>query len=291
MAYCCGLYLMTIRNKFCTSTRRRRSLARTRSASRCRRCRIIREQNHVFSGVAEFHSMTFTLLGAKEPERVSTGVVSGNFFDVLGVKPLLGRLIIAADESPNAPPVLVLSYAYWMKEFSGDRSIVGRTFQMNDRVHTVVGVLPPLPDYPRPNDVYMPTSVVSISFRPDDDCGPRWPHVDWVREAEARPFRWPRPTPILPTSAVGLTLAYPKSYPAAAGVAPLMAAVEQELTHSARPTFFILLERRVWFCCWLARTSPTLRSRGRCNARANSPFVWRPEPANGTSSVSCSPRA
>src|SRR5580704_17747025 len=64
--------------------------------------RDYREQNHVFSGVAEFHSMTFTLLGAREPERVSTGVVSGNFFDVLGVKPLLGRLIIAADESPNA---------------------------------------------------------------------------------------------------------------------------------------------------------------------------------------------
>ena len=54
--------------------------------------RDFRDQNHVFSAVAEYHSMTFTLLGSKDPERVVTGVVSGNYFDVLGVKPLLGRL-------------------------------------------------------------------------------------------------------------------------------------------------------------------------------------------------------
>lgn len=125
--------------------------------------RDFRGQNHVFSDVAEYHSMTFTLLGSKDPDRVVTGVVSGNYFDVLGVKPLLGRLLIPADDSLTAPPVLVLSYAYWMKEFGGDRNILGRTFEMNDRVHTVVGVLPPLPEYPDANDVYMPTT--SCPFR------------------------------------------------------------------------------------------------------------------------------
>src|ERR1700678_2508028 len=53
--------------------------------------RDFRGQNHVFSDVAEYHSMTFTLLGSKDPERVVTGVVSGNFFNMLGVKPMLGR--------------------------------------------------------------------------------------------------------------------------------------------------------------------------------------------------------
>jgi len=122
-----------------------------------------RERNHVFSSLAEYHSMTFTLLGAKDPERVMTGVVSANYFDVLGVKPVLGRLLIPADESVTAPPVLVLSYAYWMREFGGDRNIVGRTFEMNDRVHTVIGVLPSLPEFPDPDDVYMPTT--SCPFR------------------------------------------------------------------------------------------------------------------------------
>src|SRR5271170_7336235 len=96
-----------------------------------------RDQGHAFSDVAEYHSMNFTLLGTKNPERVATGVVSSNFFDVLGVQPVLGRLFTPADESKNAAPVLLVSYAYWMKEFGGDRKILGRAFELNDRVHTV----------------------------------------------------------------------------------------------------------------------------------------------------------
>lgn len=57
----------------------------------------------------------------------------------------------------------MLSYAYWVKNFGRDPKILGRTFVMNDRVHTVVGVLPPLPEYPDANDVYMPTT--SCPFR------------------------------------------------------------------------------------------------------------------------------
>ena len=72
-----------------------------------------------------------------------------NFFDVLGVTPLLGRTFRADDDSPNAPAVLVLSYAYWQNALGGDPGIVGRTFEMNDRMHTVVGVLPPIPQFPQ----------------------------------------------------------------------------------------------------------------------------------------------
>src|SRR5712691_2226725 len=57
-----------------------------------------REQNQTLDAVVEHHSMSFTLLGGQEPQRVQTGVVSANFFDVLGVKPLLGRTFVAADD-------------------------------------------------------------------------------------------------------------------------------------------------------------------------------------------------
>jgi putative ABC transport system permease protein len=202
--------------------------------------RDYREQNHVFSDVAEYHSMTFTLLGSKDPERVVTGVVSGNYFDVLGVKPLLGRLLIPADDSLTAPPVFVLSYAYWMKEFGGDRNILGRTFEMNDRVHTVVGVLPPLPEYPDANDVYMPTT--SCPFRSA-------PMMIANREGRMLTgFARLKPGVTLAQAKIDLVavsqrlaVEYPKFYPASAGVAPQTAAVEQELTHAARPTFLILL--------------------------------------------------
>src|SRR5262249_50323082 len=81
------------------------------------------------------------------------------FFDVLGIAPLIGRTFVEADDRPGAPAVLVLSYAYWRQKFGGDPAIVGQTFQMNDRPHTVVGVLPDVPPYPQPNDVYMPVSA------------------------------------------------------------------------------------------------------------------------------------
>jgi putative ABC transport system permease protein len=111
------------------------------------------------SDIVEYHSMLFTLLSRHEPERVSTGVVSANFFDVLGVQPVYGRAFVEADDSPGAPPVLILSNKYWQRSFGGDPHVVGQVFRMNDKPHTVVGVLPPVPQYPGEVDVYMPTSA------------------------------------------------------------------------------------------------------------------------------------
>jgi predicted permease len=202
--------------------------------------RDYREQNHVFSDLAEYHSMTFTLLGTKNPERVATGVVSANYFDVLGVKPVLGRLITPADESLNAPPVLVLSHAYWMKEFGGDRKILGRPFEMNDRVHTVVGVLPPLPEYPDADDVYMPTT--SCPYRSDPKMIANRDMRMMTTFARLKPGVTPAQARAdLAAIQSRLAIAYPKSYPASAATAALVAPVEQELTHAARPTFLTLL--------------------------------------------------
>jgi predicted permease len=199
-----------------------------------------RQLNHIFTDLAEYHSMTFTLLGTKVPERVSTGGVSANFFDVLGVKPILGRLITSADETPKAEPVLVLSYAYWVKNFGRDPKILGRTFEMNDRVHTVVGVLPPLPEYPDANDVYMPTT--SCPFR----SSPKM-----IADRDMRMFTvFARMKPNMTVARVQsdlttitnqLSLTYPKSYPQAAGVSVQMTGLEHELTHAARPAFLTLL--------------------------------------------------
>jgi predicted permease len=199
-----------------------------------------RSQSRSFSGIAEYHSMLFTLLGAKNPERVVTGVVSANYFDVLGVKPVLGRLLTPADESLNAPAVLVLSHAFWIKEFGGDPKVVGRSFAMNDRVHTVVGVLPPLPEYPDANDVYMPTT--SCPYRSDPKTitnrdmrmitayARLKPGVS-LREAQSE----------LATISGRMVAVNPKSYPKDAGFAAQAVPIDQELTHAARPTFFALL--------------------------------------------------
>jgi predicted permease len=109
--------------------------------------------------LVEYHQMNFTLLNQGDPDRVDTGVVSANFFDMLGIKPLEGRTFIDTDDDLGAPAVLILGYEYWRDKFGGDKSVVGRVLQMNDKPHTIVGVLPPYPQYPRRNDVYMPTSA------------------------------------------------------------------------------------------------------------------------------------
>ena len=77
-------------------------------------------QARSLSDVVEFHNMFFTLLSRHEAERVSTGVVSANFFDVLGVKPIYGRTFVDADDAHGAPAVLVLSHKYWQRSFGGD---------------------------------------------------------------------------------------------------------------------------------------------------------------------------
>ncbi|MDH4064107.1 MAG: ABC transporter permease, partial [Acidobacteriota bacterium] len=122
-----------------------------------------REQADVFDGLVEYHQMNFDLLNRGEPDRVSTGVVSANFFDLLGIRPILGRAFVASDDVPGAEAVLILSHTYWRTKFGGDPDIVGQVFEMNDRPHRVIGVLPDVPHYPQENDVYMP--VLACPFR------------------------------------------------------------------------------------------------------------------------------
>src|SRR5688500_477805 len=122
-----------------------------------------RARADVFDGLVEYHQMNFDLINRGEPDRVNTGVVSHNFFDLLGIKPILGRSFMASDDVRDAEAVLILSHTYWRTKFGGDPNIVGQVFEMNDRPHRVIGVLPNVPHYPQENDVYMP--VLACPFR------------------------------------------------------------------------------------------------------------------------------
>ena len=118
-----------------------------------------RQQAKTLESIVEYHNMWFVLLGRGEPERVATGVVSWNYFDLFGVRPVAGRTFRSGDDAHGADAVLVLSNAYWKSRFGGDPNVVGQVFEMNDRPHTVIGVLPPIPQFPDENDVYMPVSA------------------------------------------------------------------------------------------------------------------------------------
>lgn len=199
-----------------------------------------RGQNRSLHDLVEYHSMAFTLFGGAEPERIQTGVVSANFFDAMGVRPLLGRTFLAGDEEEGAEAVLVLSYQYWQRSHRGDPGVVGKVFAMNDRPHTVVGVLPPIPQFPNENDVYMPTSACptrsSERFKADRNArmmsviGRLKPEVR-VEQAQAD----------FANIAGRLQQDYPDSYPANRGHQATVASLQDELTREARPTLLILL--------------------------------------------------
>ena len=197
-------------------------------------------QNHTLSGIVEYHSMAFLLLGNNSAERVQTGVVSHNFFDVLGVKPLLGRNFLESDESPNADAVLMLSYDYWQHHQGGDPTIVGKVFRMNNRPHTVIGVLPPIPQYPAENDVYMPTSACptrsSKAFRENRDARMM---MAFGRIRPGTPLQTAQAD--LSTIAHRLEATYPQSYKPEYGYGLTAAPLQSELTQRARMTLLILL--------------------------------------------------
>jgi len=106
--------------------------------------RDLRDRNHSFDALAAYNADEAGLDSGDNTTRVWLVEISGNYFDVLGLKPYLGRLIQPSDEQGlNSAPYVVLSYAYWHTRFHDDRGIVGRVVQLNKHPFTVVGVAPP----------------------------------------------------------------------------------------------------------------------------------------------------
>ena len=199
-----------------------------------------RGQTRSLDGLVEYHNMNFILLGRSEPQRVETGVVSWNYFDVFGVKPLFGRTFRPEDEQPGAPAVLMLSYEYWIKSFGGDPTVVNKTFSMNDRVHTVIGVLPPVPQYPDENDVYMPTTACPFRSRPSTVAN-RQARMVQVFGRMKTGMSVSQAQADLSGVAANLQRAYPKDYPEGNDYSVKPSLLEEELTQNARPTMLVLL--------------------------------------------------
>src|SRR5262249_935114 len=100
------------------------------------------------TALGEFSTITFTMVGLGEPRQVRAGVVSGNYFEVMGLRPVLGRLLAAADDGPSAAGAAVLTHRFWMTGLKGDPTVVGKTIRLGLRNATVVGVLEPSDPYP-----------------------------------------------------------------------------------------------------------------------------------------------
>jgi len=97
----------------------------------------------------DFSTAEFAMTGGGTgPRLVSAGVVNGSFFEVMGLRPVLGRLLSPEDDGPAAAPVAVLTHKFWTTTFGGDPSVIGKTINLGTRSATVIGVLEPSVAYP-----------------------------------------------------------------------------------------------------------------------------------------------
>ncbi len=117
----------------------------------------LRSRVKSLSAFGDFSTIGFTMIGLGEPRSVQAGVVGGSYFQVMGLRPVLGRLLDAHDDGPSAAGAVVLTYRFWSTTLKRDPSVLGKTIRLgsfvDERPATIVGVLEPCVPYPQDTEI------------------------------------------------------------------------------------------------------------------------------------------
>ncbi|MEZ5286410.1 MAG: ADOP family duplicated permease [Vicinamibacterales bacterium] len=115
--------------------------------------RDLQSRIRTLTSFGDFSTIEFTMVGLGEPRVVRAGVVGGTYFDVMGLRASLGRLIDASDDGPQAAGVVVLTHRFWSTSLGSDPTLLGRTIRLGDRSATIIGVLEPSVPYPAETEI------------------------------------------------------------------------------------------------------------------------------------------
>ena len=131
----------------------------------------LRDQNRIFDEVAAIGAFTAPWTGIERPEQLDAASVAPSFFRVMGTQPMLGRTLTSDEVGPKAPPVAILSYAFWRTRMGSDPQILGKTIALDRLPRTIVGVMPQGFDFPRGTQIWLPHPIdratQSFPLRPD----------------------------------------------------------------------------------------------------------------------------
>ena len=205
----------------------------------------------------DFSTVDFTLIGfGQEPRVVKAGVVNGSFFEVMGLRPVLGRLLNAADDGPEAAGAVVLTHRFWTTVLQSDATVIGQTIRLGPGTATVVGVLEP--SVPYPEETQLIANVVTS------------PHHLGATMVTDRTHRM---TELFGRLAPGATLdaaraeltsvhasimrEHPEGYSAQAQVQLQVRTLRDQLASPARTILLVLLAARRWCSSSRVRMSPT----------------------------------
>jgi predicted permease len=206
-----------------------------------------RSRSKTIDEFVEFGDWTFSVLGRGEPHRATGGLVTPNFFKILGTKPILGRLLVPEDLQKGAAPVAVLTYGYWQRVFGSDPTVIGQTLDLTVKKPLIVGVLEPGSHYATTgkqdfyvnyaaNDHYSSSSMLDERTHRMTDVYARLAPGATVAGAQAE----------LRQIASQLHTAYPEAYPPSRRFDTIVTSWKDELTAKARPTLMILLGTTVF---------------------------------------------
>src|SRR5882724_2855516 len=113
----------------------------------------LRARVTTLSAFGDFSTIGFTMIGLGEPREVRAGVVGGSYFEVMGLHPVLGRLLDMRDDGPSAAGAVVLTYRFWTTALKSDPYVLGKTIRLGTRLATIVGVLEPSVPYPAETEI------------------------------------------------------------------------------------------------------------------------------------------
>jgi putative ABC transport system permease protein len=199
-----------------------------------------REASTSLSGFAEFSRMPFNMLGGEEPVEVEAGIVTGNYFDVMGLEALLGRTIGPGDDGPAATPVMMLTHRYWVNAFGADPAVIGHVVRINGRSTTIVGVAEPAPPFPGQTDIlvnmvtsphHLDATMVHGRTHRMTEVFARLTDGATVQHAQAE----------LDAIAQRVQADHPDAYDPAAGYGISVTPLREALTADARQTLYLLM--------------------------------------------------
>jgi len=192
------------------------------------------------SAFGDFSQIEFTMIGLGEPRVVRAGVVGGSYFEVMGLKPVVGRLLDATDDGPKAAGAAVLTYRFWTTTLGSDRSVLGRTIRLGDRTATIVGVLEPSVPYPAETEIIanVVTSPHHLSATMQDGRVHRMTEL-FARLAPGVELDAARAE--LRTAHTAMVKAHPESYPQNGDFRIEAVRLRDQITSSARTVLLVLL--------------------------------------------------
>jgi putative ABC transport system permease protein len=200
----------------------------------------LRERSRTLSAFGDFSTIGFTMVGLGEPREVRAGVVGGSYFEVMGLRPALGRLLGPGDDGPNAAGAVVLTHRFWRTALNRDPSVLGRTVRLGTRSATIVGVLEPSLPYPAETEIianvvtsphHLSATMVTGRVHRMTELFARLRPGATIEAARAE----------LRTLHAGIIKEHPESYPVRADFRIEAVGLRDQLTSRARSVLLVLL--------------------------------------------------